>query len=165
MPFTPTPSHAPYPQQVMEVQRHLVGRIIGRGGETVSQIQQKSGTNVKIDQNVPEVRSKPSAHSCGHTCGGRDEIACLPPPTNRGLIVEPHPHLHSTGRAGARDGDGRRVRAPRGGRLRRPDHPGHHRQRAPGEQEEKAGGANGATGCGQADARLLLSHVFHIHHF
>lgn len=40
----------------MQVERHLVGRIIGRGGETVSQIQQKSGTNVKIDQNVPEVR-------------------------------------------------------------------------------------------------------------
>lgn len=38
----------------MEVQRHLCGRIIGRGGETVKEIQAKSGSNVKIDQNVPE---------------------------------------------------------------------------------------------------------------
>ena len=43
-------------QQILECQRHLVGRIIGKGGETVNAIQQMTGTNVKIDQNVPEVR-------------------------------------------------------------------------------------------------------------
>lgn len=56
-PLAPLPGRRTQ-QQVMEVQRHLVGRIIGRGGETVGQIQQKSGTNVKIDQNVPEVRQR-----------------------------------------------------------------------------------------------------------
>lgn len=31
-----------------------VGKIIGRGGEVITMIQQRSGAKVQIDQNVPE---------------------------------------------------------------------------------------------------------------
>jgi len=41
--------------QVVECPKHLVGRIIGRGGETIQALQQKTGARIQIDQNVPEV--------------------------------------------------------------------------------------------------------------
>lgn len=37
---------------VMECQKPMVGRIIGRGGETINMIQQRSGTKMQIEQNV-----------------------------------------------------------------------------------------------------------------
>jgi rRNA processing protein Krr1/Pno1 len=33
-----------------------VGRVIGRGGETIQALQQKTGCRIQIDQNVPDVR-------------------------------------------------------------------------------------------------------------
>ena len=33
---------------------NCVGKIIGRGGEVITMIQQRSGAKVQIDQNVPE---------------------------------------------------------------------------------------------------------------
>jgi rRNA processing protein Krr1/Pno1 len=39
-------------QQVIEVTKNLVGKIIGKGGETINLIQKKSGARVQIDQNV-----------------------------------------------------------------------------------------------------------------
>lgn len=33
---------------------NYVGKIIGRGGEVITMIQQRSGAKVQIDQNVPE---------------------------------------------------------------------------------------------------------------
>lgn len=32
----------------------IIGKIIGRGGEVITQIQQRSGAKVQIEQNVPE---------------------------------------------------------------------------------------------------------------
>lgn len=43
---------------VMECPKQVVGKLIGRGGETIQLIQQKSGCKVQIDQQVPE----------GHPC-------------------------------------------------------------------------------------------------
>ena len=40
--------------QVIECAKAFVGKIIGRGGETIAQVQQQSGAKVQIDQNVPE---------------------------------------------------------------------------------------------------------------
>jgi len=37
---------------VMECQKPMVGRIIGRGGETINIIQQRSGTKMQIEQNI-----------------------------------------------------------------------------------------------------------------
>ena len=34
--------------------QHVVGRVIGRGGETVKDVQARTGTMVKIDQNFPD---------------------------------------------------------------------------------------------------------------
>lgn len=42
----------------MECPKQVVGKLIGRGGETIQLIQQKSGCKVQIDQQVPE----------GHPC-------------------------------------------------------------------------------------------------
>jgi len=38
----------------MDIPKQMVGRVIGRGGETVRGLQAQSGANVSIDQNVPE---------------------------------------------------------------------------------------------------------------
>eukprot|EP00596_Hydrurales_sp_CCMP1899_P001965 CAMPEP_0119035454 /NCGR_PEP_ID=MMETSP1177-20130426/2476_1 /TAXON_ID=2985 /ORGANISM="Ochromonas sp, Strain CCMP1899" /LENGTH=501 /DNA_ID=CAMNT_0006993735 /DNA_START=59 /DNA_END=1564 /DNA_ORIENTATION=- len=40
--------------QVMDCAKAFVGKIIGRGGEVITQIQQRSGAKVQIDQNVAE---------------------------------------------------------------------------------------------------------------
>lgn len=40
--------------QIIDCPKQLVGKIIGRGGETISQIQNKTGCKLQIDQNVPE---------------------------------------------------------------------------------------------------------------
>mmetsp|Transcript_15819 Transcript_15819/g.23806 ORF Transcript_15819/g.23806 Transcript_15819/m.23806 type:complete len:457 (-) Transcript_15819:428-1798(-) len=40
--------------QIIECAKQYVGRIIGRGGETINLIQGRSGARVQIDQNVPE---------------------------------------------------------------------------------------------------------------
>lgn len=42
----------------MDVPRSVVGKIIGRGGETITMIQRKSGAKVMVDQSVPD----------GHPC-------------------------------------------------------------------------------------------------
>ena len=39
---------------VVDVPKASIGRIIGKGGETISQIQATTGARVQIDQNVPE---------------------------------------------------------------------------------------------------------------
>jgi polyribonucleotide nucleotidyltransferase len=40
--------------QVMDCAKAFVGKIIGRGGEVITMIQQRSGAKVQIDQNVAE---------------------------------------------------------------------------------------------------------------
>mmetsp|Transcript_29145 Transcript_29145/g.36582 ORF Transcript_29145/g.36582 Transcript_29145/m.36582 type:complete len:403 (-) Transcript_29145:361-1569(-) len=40
--------------QYLDCPKNLVGRVIGRGGEVIRQLQQMSGARVQIDQNVPE---------------------------------------------------------------------------------------------------------------
>lgn len=42
--------------QVLEVQKTFVGKIIGRGGETIKMIQDASGARVQIEQNVEPCR-------------------------------------------------------------------------------------------------------------
>lgn len=41
-------------QHIMECTKQYVGRIIGRAGETINLLQQKSGAKVQIDQKVPD---------------------------------------------------------------------------------------------------------------
>lgn len=41
-------------KQCMEVPKMIVGKIIGRGGETITMIQRKSGARAQLDQAVPE---------------------------------------------------------------------------------------------------------------
>eukprot|EP00601_Ochromonadales_sp_CCMP2298_P025183 CAMPEP_0173277382 /NCGR_PEP_ID=MMETSP1143-20121109/4047_1 /TAXON_ID=483371 /ORGANISM="non described non described, Strain CCMP2298" /LENGTH=353 /DNA_ID=CAMNT_0014214463 /DNA_START=203 /DNA_END=1260 /DNA_ORIENTATION=- len=41
-------------KQTMEVPKAVVGKIIGRGGETITLVQSKSGARVQVDQSVPE---------------------------------------------------------------------------------------------------------------
>mmetsp|Transcript_14114 Transcript_14114/g.21442 ORF Transcript_14114/g.21442 Transcript_14114/m.21442 type:complete len:107 (-) Transcript_14114:578-898(-) len=38
----------------IDVEQSLVGRIIGRGGETIKYLQQQTSCNIQIDQNFPE---------------------------------------------------------------------------------------------------------------
>lgn len=40
--------------QTLECAKSYVGRLIGRGGETINMIQSRSGARVQIEQNVPE---------------------------------------------------------------------------------------------------------------
>jgi far upstream element-binding protein len=40
---------------VVDCPKNLVGRVIGRGGETIQMLQAKTGARIQIDQNVPEV--------------------------------------------------------------------------------------------------------------
>ena len=42
---------------VIDCPQALVGRIIGRGGETIKDLQARSGCKIQIDQNFPEVRA------------------------------------------------------------------------------------------------------------
>jgi len=39
----------------MDIPRHFVGKLIGKGGEVIQLIQSKSGCKVQIDQNVPGI--------------------------------------------------------------------------------------------------------------
>ena len=41
-------------KQQLEVPKTIVGKIIGRGGETITMVQRKSGARVMVDQSVPE---------------------------------------------------------------------------------------------------------------
>jgi len=41
-------------KQMIEVPKMIVGKIIGRGGETITMIQRKSGARAMVDQQVPE---------------------------------------------------------------------------------------------------------------
>jgi len=52
--------------QYIECPKSMVGRIIGRGGEVIRQLQQMSGARVQIDQNVPE------GYPCKVTISGND---------------------------------------------------------------------------------------------
>ena len=38
----------------VDCSKSLVGRVIGRGGETINDLQTKSGTRIQIDQQVPD---------------------------------------------------------------------------------------------------------------
>uniref|UniRef100_A0A7S2AZB9 WW domain-containing protein n=1 Tax=Octactis speculum TaxID=3111310 RepID=A0A7S2AZB9_9STRA len=40
--------------QTIDCPKNLVGRVIGRGGETINDLQARSGARIQIDQNVPE---------------------------------------------------------------------------------------------------------------
>lgn len=40
--------------QQLDCPKSLVGRVIGRGGSTINDLQNKSGTRIQIEQNVPE---------------------------------------------------------------------------------------------------------------
>mmetsp|Transcript_9777 Transcript_9777/g.27651 ORF Transcript_9777/g.27651 Transcript_9777/m.27651 type:complete len:416 (-) Transcript_9777:1065-2312(-) len=40
--------------QILDCPRNVVGRVIGRGGETINDFQRRSGARIQIDQNVPE---------------------------------------------------------------------------------------------------------------
>jgi len=44
---------APEAQKILDCPPGLVGRIIGRGGETIKSLQAMSGANISIDQNFP----------------------------------------------------------------------------------------------------------------
>jgi rRNA processing protein Krr1/Pno1 len=74
MPFA-MPMHASVPllsspqTQVVEVPKTCLGRIIGKGGETVNQIQARSGTRIHIEQSVP-----PGAPCRIHITGERTGI-------------------------------------------------------------------------------------------
>jgi len=41
-------------KQTIDVPKSVVGKIIGKGGETITTIQRKSGSKVTVDQSVPE---------------------------------------------------------------------------------------------------------------
>jgi predicted PilT family ATPase len=41
-------------KQVIDVPKSVVGKIIGKGGETITLIQRKSNARVTVDQSVPE---------------------------------------------------------------------------------------------------------------
>ena len=41
-------------KQTIDVQKSVVGKIIGKGGETITLVQRKSGAKVTVDQSVPE---------------------------------------------------------------------------------------------------------------
>jgi far upstream element-binding protein len=55
--------------QVVECPKSCLGRIIGKGGETVNQIQARTGTRIHIEQSVP-----PGAPCRVHICGDRAAI-------------------------------------------------------------------------------------------
>lgn len=40
--------------EVMDIPHQMVGRVIGRGGETIKSLQTQSGCHITIDQNFPE---------------------------------------------------------------------------------------------------------------
>lgn len=42
------------PMTVLDCPKTVVGRVIGRGGETINLLQQRSGARIQIDQKVPE---------------------------------------------------------------------------------------------------------------
>jgi far upstream element-binding protein len=42
------------PNVVLDCPKTLIGRVIGRGGETINDLQQRSGARIQIDQRVPE---------------------------------------------------------------------------------------------------------------
>jgi far upstream element-binding protein len=52
--YTPTISAAPVTTQVVDIPKAFVGKVIGKGGETITLIQQKCGAKCMVDQNVPE---------------------------------------------------------------------------------------------------------------
>jgi rRNA processing protein Krr1/Pno1 len=41
-------------REIVEVSKSLIGKVIGKGGETVQYLQRKSGCHFNIDQNVPD---------------------------------------------------------------------------------------------------------------
>lgn len=41
-------------QKSIDIQRAMVGRIIGKGGKTITQIKQKSDCKVQIELNIPD---------------------------------------------------------------------------------------------------------------
>jgi far upstream element-binding protein len=41
-------------RQVIDVSKSIVGKIIGKGGETIQNLIRKSGAHITVDQNVPE---------------------------------------------------------------------------------------------------------------
>jgi far upstream element-binding protein len=41
-------------KQTIDVPKSVVGKIIGKGGETITLVQRKSGAKVTVDQSVPE---------------------------------------------------------------------------------------------------------------
>ena len=42
------------PMTVLDCPKTVVGRVIGRGGETINLLQQRSGARIQIEQKVPE---------------------------------------------------------------------------------------------------------------
>jgi far upstream element-binding protein len=64
----------------MDVDQKLVGKVIGKGGETIKQIQAASGAKVDIDQQFPDgqprkARSRPGARAparAGLRAGARE---------------------------------------------------------------------------------------------
>jgi far upstream element-binding protein len=64
---------------IIDVPKSTVGKIIGKGGDTISMIQSKSGCKVTVDQNVPEgapckVSVVGTAHNIGIACQIVSEI-------------------------------------------------------------------------------------------
>jgi hypothetical protein len=58
----------------------LVGRIIGKGGETIRQLQGASGAHIDIDQNFPEgqPRKARAARPCLRARVSRPALAAAP---------------------------------------------------------------------------------------
>ncbi len=43
--------------KTIDIQKSIIGKIIGKGGETITGIQSKTGCRVQVEQSVPEGRS------------------------------------------------------------------------------------------------------------
>ncbi len=42
------------PATILDCPKSIIGRVIGKGGETINDLQGRSGARIQIDQNVPE---------------------------------------------------------------------------------------------------------------
>ena len=56
------------PQTIIDCPKSVVGKVIGRGGETINQLQIRSGARIQIDQQVPE------GHPCKVSISGTPEV-------------------------------------------------------------------------------------------
>ena len=79
--------------QVMDCAKAFVGKVIGKGGETIMLIQQRSGAKVQIDQSVPE------GQPCKINMSGMPQNLAIATqmiqviPLRLFVHIHPHPHI------------------------------------------------------------------------